>query len=162
MWTALCFESRGPSSCPEGGGYGFHKLPGQGSRHVEPDPFGTADAPRSQQLHSTIRKGMEERDPGTPETAAAAGRNNIPLGFKNHYGIFQQRSRCSSDTRNRPWGRPRNLGRDQPSGRVWQRQSGREVPGHEAAYGRRRRCSDRHHSCSASCRTVWIITEGNR
>ena len=64
MRTALCFESRGPSSCPEGGGYGFHKLPGQGSRQVEPDPFGTADAPRSQQLHSTIRKEWRKETQG--------------------------------------------------------------------------------------------------
>ena len=64
MRTALCFESRGPSSCLEGGGYGFHKLPGQGSRQVEPDPFGTADAPRSQQLHSTIRKEWRKETQG--------------------------------------------------------------------------------------------------
>lgn len=47
---------------------------------------------------------------------------------------FDERSNRTSDPRDRTWRRPRHLGRNQPSGRVWQRQSGREVLGHEAIY----------------------------
>ena len=65
--TALCVKNRGLSSCQKGGGYGFHKLSGQSSRQVEPDPGCTANAPRSQQLHSTIRKEWRKETQGRHE-----------------------------------------------------------------------------------------------
>ena len=58
------------------------------------------------------------------------------LSRRKIYGIFQQRSNCSSDPRYRPRRRSRHLGSHQPARRLRQRQPRRKVPGHEAAYGR--------------------------
>ena len=54
---------------------------------------------RQNDLHTTStaaactnQKRMEERNPGTPKTAAAAGRNKIPLGFRKsiwHFSTVQ-------------------------------------------------------------------------
>ena len=70
------------------------------------------------------KKRMEERNQGR-RIPAQLPRIKDPVGFGKEYGIFQQRSRRTSDTRYRTRCRPRYLGRDQPHGRLRQRQSGR-------------------------------------
>ena len=70
------------------------------------------------------------------------------------YGIFQQRSNRSSDSRHRTGCRSRHLGSNQPAGGLRQRQPWCQVSGHEAADGWRRRGTDRHDSGSTAFRSV--------
>ena len=116
----------------------------------------------AQQLHSQIKNEWRKETQGRRKRRQLLEETSSRLGFVNQYGIFQQRSNRTSDPRNCPWRRPWHLGRNQPSGRVWQRQSGREVPGHEAAHGGRRCCPHRYHSSASAFRPVWIIMEDNR
>ena len=66
------------------------------------------------------------------------------------YGIFQQRSNRSLDSRHRTGCRSRHLGSHQPAGGLRQRQPRCQVSGHEAAHGWRRCGTDRHNSGAAA------------
>ena len=59
-------------------------------------------------------------------------------------GIFQLSSRSIANTGNRIRRRTRRMGRNQLAGRLWQRQSGGKVTGHETANGWGRRCAHRY------------------
>ena len=76
---------------------------------------------------------------------------------KSEYGIFQQRSRCSSDSRYRPGRRSRNLGCREPHGGLRQRQPRCQEPGHEAAHGGRRRGAHRHDPRPPAYRSFRLI-----
>ena len=72
------------------------------------------------------------------------------------HGIFYTSSHSSSNPCHRPGCRSCHLGRHQPSGRLRQRQSGCQVPGHQAAHGRRRRGVYWYRSCPPSVHTFRI------
>lgn len=68
----------------------------------------------------------------------------------------------SADSRCGYWRRSWRLGCCQSDGRIWQRQSGRKVPGHEAAHERWRRHSHRYAADPSALWSVRLSTRDRR
>ena len=76
---------------------------------------------------------------------------------KNNYGILQFGGRRPFHVSYGTWGRSRNLGSDQPYGRLWRRQSRSQITRDEAAGRRRWGSTHWYNSCTASFRAFWLM-----